>query len=364
MSYIDKLEEFFEIVKSLSSSLDLDVLLKRIGDVAERLTNSEASSIMLIDEDKQHLYFKTAGGEKGTAVKKIRIKIGEGIAGSVVLTKKSEIVNDVSKDPRFTGTVDQQSGFQTSSILAVPMIINTIDSGEEVIGVIEVLNKKEPTGFTEEDKKLLESLAGLAAVSIVNAKFSENQRNFFTNVIELIVSAIETVRPKYIGRYWKMTQMATLVAKKLNISPRSKEYRNIYFGTLLHDIGYLSAKFKLDLENVDNVLQRAKIEKSHVIIGAEIVSKITLLKNIASIIKHHHENYDGSGYPDGLKDEEIPLGSRIISVVEYIEELKLNNVKTEQIIQYLTQHNGTKFDPKIVEIVKEIILSESLDMGQ
>ena len=102
---------------------------------------------MLVDEDKQHLYFKTATGEKGTAVKKIKIKIGEGIAGSVFLTKESEIVNDVTKDPRFTGKIDQQSGFKTRSIIAVPIIINTADNGEEVIGVIEVLNKRESTGF-------------------------------------------------------------------------------------------------------------------------------------------------------------------------------------------------------------------------
>ncbi len=359
MPSIDKLEELFEILKNLSSTLDLDTLLKRIGDAAERLTNSEASSIMLIDEDKQHLYFKTAGGEKGYAVKKIKIKLGEGIAGNVALTKQSEIINDVSKDPRFTGKVDQQSGFQTRSILAVPIIINTTDGGDEVIGVIEAVNKKDPTGFTEEDKKLLESLAGVAAVSILNAKFSEDQRNFFTNVTELIVSAIETIRPKYRERYWKMTQMATLVAKMLGIQPRSEEYRNIYFGTLLHDIGYLSSKLKFEMDNAD-VFERTKVEQSHVIIGAEIVSKISLLKNIAPIIKHHHENFDGSGYPDGLKDEEIPLGARIVSVVEYVEELKIKNMQTEQIIQFLTQYSGSKFDPKITEIVKEILIT----MGQ
>jgi response regulator RpfG family c-di-GMP phosphodiesterase len=355
---INKFEEFFEIVKNLSSTLDLDTLLKRIGDAAERITNSEASSIMLVDEDKQHLYFKTATGEKVTAVKKIKIKIGEGIAGSVVLTKESEIVNDVTKDPRFTGKIDQQSGFKTRSILAVPIIINTADNGEEVIGVIEVLNKRESTGFNEEDKKLLESLAGLASVSILNAKFSENQRNFFTNIIELLVSAIETVRPKYIGKYWKMTQMATIVAKMLGLQPHSEEYKSIYFGTLLHDIGYLSPKLKLELENAD-IIERAKIEQSHVIIGSEIVNKINLLGNTSPIIKHHHENYDGSGYPNGLKGEDIPLGARIVAVVEYVEELKISGIKNEQILQFLDQHKGTRFDPKIVDIVKGILISDT-----
>lgn len=360
MTEINKLETIFEIVKNLSSTLDLDALLKRIGDAAELLTNSEASSIMLVDEDKQHLYFKTAGGEKGSAVKKVKVKIGEGIAGNVVLTRQSEIVNDVSQDKRFTGTIDQQSGFKTRSILAVPMIISTYDGGSEVIGVVEVLNKKDPAGFTEEDKKLLESLSGLASVTILNAKFSENQRNFFTTITEIIVAAIETVKPKYMGRYWKMTQMATIIAKMLGVEPKSEEYKNIYFGTLLHDIGYLSPKLKLDMDSANDVIQRAKSEQLHVIIGAEMVSKINLLKSVAPIIKHHHENYDGSGYPDGLAKENIPLGARIVSVVEYIEELRINNVNKDQFVEMISKHKGTRFDPQIVDIAVQILSSEEI----
>ncbi|MCX7716261.1 MAG: GAF domain-containing protein [Endomicrobia bacterium] len=357
MTEINKLETIFEIVKSLSSTLDLDALLKRIGEAAELLTNSEASSIMLVDEDKQHLYFKTAGGEKGAIVKKIKIKIGEGIAGNVALTKRSEIVNDVSKDSRFTGNVDQQSGFKTRSILAVPMIVSSSDGSSEVIGVVEVLNKKDAGGFTEEDKKLLESLSGLASMTILNAKFSENQRNFFTTITEILVSAIETIKPKYIGRYWKMTQMATMVAKRLGVEAKSEEYKNIYFATLLHDIGYLSAKLKLDMESTYDVLQRAKIEQFHVIVGAEMLSKINLLKNVAPIVKHHHESYDGSGYPEGLSGENIPLGSRIIAIVEYIEELRMNNTNEEQIIEMLKKYSGIRFDPQVVNVSIELLCS-------
>lgn len=357
MVAINKLEEIFEIVKSLSSTLDLDVLLKRIGEAAERLTDSEASSIMLIDEDKQHLYFKTAGGEHGALVKKIKVKIGEGIAGTVAVTKKAEIVNDVSLDPRFTGAVDKQSGFKTRSILAVPMLVATNEGDTEIIGVVEVLNKRDPQGYTEEDKKLLESLAGLASVTIINAKFSENQKNFFANITELLVSAIETVRPKYVNRYWKMTQMAIQIAKVLNIKPRSEQYKEIYFGTLLHDIGYLSSKLKLDIENAEDIVERAKLDQAHVIIGAEIVNKISLLRNIAPIIKYHHENYDGTGYPEGLKGGDIPLGARIVAVVEYIEELRSNNIPEQNIPEFLLKHSGTRFDPEIVKIAVEILTS-------
>lgn len=162
MSDTEKLTKFFEIVKSITSTLELDAVLRRIGDAAEELTNSEASSIMVVDDDKQHLYFRVAVGEKVAGLKKMKVKIGEGIAGTVALNKKAEIINDVSKDNRFTSRFDQQSGFKTRNILAVPMLVN---NGKELVGVVEVLNKKDNKNYTEEDKLLLESLSDLAAVS-------------------------------------------------------------------------------------------------------------------------------------------------------------------------------------------------------
>lgn len=351
---LEKLKEIFEIVKSLSSTLDVDSLLRRIGEAAERLTESEASSIMLVDEDKQNLYFKTAFGEKSTFVKKVKIKIGEGIAGNVALTKTPLIVNDVSKDERFTRRVDQQSGFQTRSILAVPILINMKETSE-LLGVIEVLNKKNNNGYNLYDQEILENLASLAAITILNARQLEDHRNFFTNIIEFLVASIESVRLKYVNRYWEITQIATNIAKNLNISQDSQRYKNIYFGSLLQDIGYLSPKFRLEIENADNIIQKAKIEKYHVIYGAEILSKISLLKNIAPIVKYHHENYDGSGYPEQLKGEDIPLESRIISVANYVEELKMDNIPNEDIIKMLQKQSGLKFDPKVIETAISVL---------
>ncbi|MEN3013212.1 MAG: GAF domain-containing protein [Endomicrobiia bacterium] len=353
MSKSKEFEEIFEIVRDLTSTLDVDTLLKRISEAAEKLTNSTASSIMLVDDDKQHLYFKTAGGEKGSIVKKIKIKIGEGIAGSVALNKKSEIINDVSKDTRFLATIDQQSGFKTKSILAVP-ILYSINNRTEVIGVLEVLNKKDAGGFGEEDKKMLENLASLASIAIMNAKIWEDQRNFFNFATEFIISAIETIRSKQKGFYWKIAQTATKIAKKLGLEPSMEEYKNIYFGSLLHDIGYLSSKFKSD-----NGIEKVNLEKLHVIIGAEMVSNISLFKGLLPTIKFHHENYDGTGYPEGLSGDKIPLSARVISLAEYIEELKINFLDKNQIISLLKQNSNIKFDPSLVEIAINILSEES-----
>jgi|YNPBryBLVA2012_1023415.scaffolds.fasta_scaffold00230_17 HD-GYP domain-containing protein (c-di-GMP phosphodiesterase class II) len=349
---IDRLQEIFEIVKSLSSTLELDALLKRIGEAAERLTDSEASSIMLLDDDKRHLYFKVATGEKVAVLKKIRVRLGEGIAGAVAVSKKAEIINDTSKDPRFTGRVDMQSGFSTRSILAVPI---SFGDDHRLIGVAEVLNKRGNGQYTVRDQRVLESLAGLAAVTIMNAIFNENQRNFFVNMTELLVSAVETVRPRYTGRYWRMTKLATLIGREMGLDSSDEEYRDIYFGSLLHDIGYLSPRFSTELEGAAGIMERAQAERAHVAIGSDMLAKINLLKSVAPVVRHHHEAFDGTGYPDGLKGKDIPTGSQIIAVAEFVEELRMSGAADEEVIRQLDAQSGRRFDPDIVRIAREVL---------
>src|ERR1035437_3813079 len=132
------IQDFFTLARGLAATLDVDALLKRLGQSAEQMFLCEASAIMLIDDDQEHLFFKVATGEKGGLITKFRIKVGEGIAGWAAEKREAVLANDVSQDPRFTGQQDQASGFTTKSVLCDPML-----AGGELIGVLEILNKKE-----------------------------------------------------------------------------------------------------------------------------------------------------------------------------------------------------------------------------
>jgi len=336
------LKELFEIAKSLSSTLDLDTLLKRIGDAAEKLTESEASSIMLLDEDKKHLSFKVATGEKSGIMKTLKVKVGEGIAGTIAQTKESLIINDVSKDKRFANSFDKSSGFKTRSILGVPLLI-----GDELIGVAEVLNKRNGD-FNEDDKEILQSLASLASVTILNARFSEDQKNFFIYIIEIIVQAIESRDPKITGHTWRVAQISTAIARAFGIE--KEEYKNIYFGALLHDIGYLVGSKTMDLGQGIYGIQHTDLDKQHSLFGWEMVRKINILRNAAPIVKYHHENFDGSGYPEGLKGEEIPFGANIVALAEYVDELKIIGYSNEKIYEMVKLNRSKKFRPDIVDL--------------
>ncbi|MBI5574668.1 MAG: GAF domain-containing protein [Elusimicrobia bacterium] len=334
------LNQFFEIACSITTTSDVDAVLKKVGSAAEKLTLTMASSIMLLDDDKKNLYFKVASGDKGTILTKLKVPVGEGIAGWVAANKEPLIIQDVSVDPRFTGKIDSESGFRTKSILCVPLIVN-----DELVGVAEVLNKIDGSNFTENDKAILTSLSNFAAVAIVNARNISNQQNFFANVFEILTNAFESSDRRFSGHCFKVAQLSTAIARELNIT--GQQYKDIYYAAILHDVGFIIEPEYSIMEHGTN--------KIHPLNGFEMIKNINLLKSAADLIKYHHLMYDGSGFPaEGLKKEAIPVGSRIISLVEAVEDMRFSVYPEEKIRQMVESQKGMKFDPVIADIFLKI----------
>ncbi|MEW6556211.1 MAG: HD domain-containing phosphohydrolase [Elusimicrobiota bacterium] len=331
--------DFFEIAKTIASTSDVDAILKKIGAAAEKFTNTMASSIMLLDDDKKNLYFKIASGDKGAILTKLKVPVGEGIAGWVAQHCEPLIVQDVAKDTRFTGKIDSESGFVTKSILCVPLIVNT-----ELVGIAEVLNKIDGSPFTETDKSILIGLANFAAVAIVNARNISDQQNFFANVFEILINAFESKDRRFSGHSFKVAQISTAIARELKIE--GSQYKDIYYAAILHDVGFI-------IQPEYSIVEH-RTDKLHPVNGYEMIKNINLLKNSADLIKYHHLNYDGSGFPEGLKKDEIPLGSRIISLVESVEDMHLAGISDAKIRQNIETQKDIKYDPVIADIYLKI----------
>lgn len=165
LKFVERFQVLLEINSSINSTIELDELLRTIIDVAKVVMHAEASSLALLDKTTDELVFHLAMGEAGKVVESMRIPKGKGIAGYVAQTGKPLIVPDVSQDERFFKGVDEQSKFQTRSILCVPLS----RLGNQVIGVLQVLNKQQGT-FDETDLVLFSSLANIAAIAIENAQ--------------------------------------------------------------------------------------------------------------------------------------------------------------------------------------------------
>jgi GAF domain-containing protein len=158
------LERLLEISSMLNSTLKLDELLAQILAAATELTAAETSSLLLLDEEGEELTVEMATGAPGEAVVREHVPAGQGVAGWVVEHGEAVVVDDPGSDPRFYHGIDEKSGYETKSILAVPM-----SSRGRTIGVIEVINKREG-GFTVRDQKVATALASQAAVAIDNTR--------------------------------------------------------------------------------------------------------------------------------------------------------------------------------------------------
>ena len=156
---------FHELGKALTSSLQLDQVLRTIMDKINEVLRPDTWSLLLMDVDKNELYFQIATGKGAETLKDVRIKVGQGLAGWVAQTGKAVVVPDTSKDSRFFGQVDAKTKMETQSIVAVPVRFR-----EQCLGVIELINSIGPEGFSDRDMALLEALADYAAIAIENAR--------------------------------------------------------------------------------------------------------------------------------------------------------------------------------------------------
>ncbi|MGB9857973.1 MAG: HD domain-containing phosphohydrolase [Dictyoglomaceae bacterium] len=338
-----------EVGNKINSTLRLKDLLNLIMFLSKETLEAEASSLMLLDEKNRKLVFEVALGEKGDIIKQFKIPLGEGIAGWVAMTGEPIIVNDVNKDSRFARRYDIATSFKTKSILCVPL-----KTKEKIIGVIEVLNKIGIDNFDENDLNLLQAIANQAAIAIENARLYQDLKELFFDTVESLASAIDAKDPYTHGHSRRVAQYAEMIAREIGYNTSFVE--KIKLSALLHDIGkigidesILRKKEKLTLE------EKKEIEK-HPSVGKKILEPLSSLEDIIPGIEEHHEKYDGSGYPKGLKGEEISILGRIIAVADTLDAITSDRpyrkgLSMETAVREIEKQKGKQFDPLVVSAV-------------
>ena len=162
--YRKELTAILRSASLINSSLDIEEVLDRAMKWAEEFMNAEASSVYQLDEKKQELFVRLARGEKKDPIRRITLKVGEGVAGHVVQTGKPMVIQDVSKEERFSDKFDKLTGFTTRSILCVPLMLRNAP-----IGALQVINKKTGEPFNRADLELLYAIAQHVGIAMENA---------------------------------------------------------------------------------------------------------------------------------------------------------------------------------------------------
>lgn len=343
---LEILETMEEIGRLLNSTLEEREVRSRAMESATRLMRSEVGSLLLIDPETEELFFEVALGEKGEKVREIRLRPGEGIAGWVAQTGEPQIVNDTRANPRFFKSADEKSGFVTRNMICVPVKIR-----EKIVGVLQAINKKRGK-FTEIDLEGFKSLADQVAIAIENAGLYKELKETFLSTAAALGDAIEA-KDAYTGGHTKrVLEYSMVVGKRLGLSPG--ELDQLKLAAALHDIGKIGIEDRILGKSSRLEPEEARMMENHTVIGAKIVENIRPLRAIVPGIRHHHEKYDGKGYPDALKGGGIPIMARIISVSDTFDAITSDRpyrkgLPSEVALQELRRHAGTQFDPKVVD---------------
>ncbi len=327
-----------------------DLLTDSIAESAREVLDAEASSLLLFSKEGLLKVEYVEGSRAAACATKGRtIQPGQGIAGWAAREMRPIIVNDVKSDPRFEEKLDKGCGF-VKSVMCAPLAF----AGRK-LGVLEVVNKRDGSSFSEGDLKTLVSLSERAASAIHRVRVEEEMKADFVHMFDMLMIAIDNFMPEKKGHSRRVSRYAVKLAKGLGLG--EEDVRRVYFGALLHDIGFL----KFDV--VENQIK--KRSKLHPQIGAEMIKDISQWKDIVPVILEHHEHYDGSGYPSGLKGSDISLGARIVGLAEAFDAMTSPDSykpagSFEEAIEEIRVESGKQFDPEAADVLLRTFRKEDI----
>jgi putative nucleotidyltransferase with HDIG domain len=351
---LQKMERLMEINITLNSTLALAQVLDLIIAKAVEMLECEAGSILLCNQEENCLMFSASTSADSKTLAQIHIPLTDSLAGTIYSKNIPLVVNNVDQDIRHNASVAAQIHFQTRSLLGVPMRIQ-----DRVIGVLEALNKKEGV-FTEEDVKILTAIASQAAVAIENAQLVEALQESYETTLEGWAAALDLRDKETEGHSQRVTLLAVQMAQEIGM--KKEQVMHLRQGALLHDIGKMAVPDRILHKNGPLTEEEKAIMRQHPVNAYNMLYPITHLRPALDIPYCHHEKWDGSGYPSGLKGEEIPLAARIFTIIDVWDALRSDRPyrkawSIKKTIAYLQQQAGKSFDPKLVDRFVEILPS-------
>ncbi len=238
---------------------------------------------------------------------------------------------------------------EIENLLAIPIYLR-----DKFSGVVVLANK--PGGFEDYDDDVLLALGDHAGAALHNARLHGELRAAYISTVAMLAEAVEAKDPFLRSHSYDATRHVSAVAKRLGMSRKERE--DLVFGSLLHDVGKIGISERILLKPGALTTQERSLVELHPRIGYRIVQQVPILRNVAPAILHHHERFDGDGYPSKLSGEEIPLQARIIAVADAFCAMTTNRPYRDagsvaDALAELERCAGTQFDPEIVRLFGE-----------
>jgi response regulator RpfG family c-di-GMP phosphodiesterase/PAS domain-containing protein len=352
-SHLQRLAALRTIDMAITASLDLRVTLDVLLDQITSQLQVDAAGILLLNTHMQMLEFVAGRGFRINGPAPHSLHLGEDYTGQAVLERRTISIQDLDHVHDFR-RAKLLRGEDFKSYFVAPLVAKG-----QVKGVLEVFTRK-PISPDPEWYDYLETLAGQTAIAIDNASLFENlQRSnielamAYDATIEGWSRALDMRDHETEGHTERVTEMTLRLAEAMGLKPEAMVH--IRRGALLHDIGKMGISDSILLKTGPLDEEKWRIMRMHPVYAYELLSPIAYLKPALDIPYCHHEKWDGSGYPRGLKGEQIPLAARIFAVVDVYDALGSDRPyraawPEDKVRQYIQDQSGIHFDPQVVEL--------------
>jgi HD-GYP domain-containing protein (c-di-GMP phosphodiesterase class II) len=362
----DKREEELEALSAIHSTiisggpeeLVVEEITRRVADVS----GAKICSLVVPTSGNRQRPFLPVGftDEVFDRVFPDGAPFGEGVAGWAILHRRVAVSGNVFEDPRYNKLREFAglAGYVASA--AAPVVLD-----KDLVGAL-VICYPEERKFSPEELVRLERLAGQAELAVRSVRQRESLSRFAFDTALALTEAIESRDPYTGGHCRRLAEHASLAAARLSLPKREIEV--IRLGAALHDMGKIVVPDSILKKPGKLTPDEYAVVKQHCYSGGQICKRVGFLMDAYPIVYHHHERWDGNGYPDGLKGERTPQGARIVSVVDAYDAMTTERPYREPMshqdaVEVLKDGAGHQWDPVVVRIFLDAIELGGSDHG-
>ena len=350
----ERLASLRAIDQAITGSMDLDVTLNVVLDQAVDRLGVDAAAVLLLDPHSQVLEYAAGRGFRLEEIYETRIRMGEGVAGTAALERRTLHATIGEGDSLHGSRADwlRREGFVSHYV--APLLVKG-----QVRGVLEIFQRS-PLEVDRNWLEFLETLAGQTAIAVDNtALFEALQRSnakltiAYDATLEGWSRALDLRDEETEGHTRRVTEACVRLAKAIGVE--ADELVHIRRGALLHDIGKMGVPDEILRKPGPLTEAEWQVMRRHPIYAYELLAPISFLHPALDIPLCHHERWDGTGYPRGLKGAEIPLAARIFAVVDVWDALLSDRpyrarLSREEALAYIESQSGSHFDPDVVRV--------------
>ena len=350
-----------DLVGDASERMHWESFLKLAIHLVSDLTQTRVASIMLVDPVHEVLRVEAAVGLDEEVVQNSMVGRGEGVAGHVWASGETLLVPDLDADADFSGLADHVS-YGTRSLLSVPLIWD-----DRVVGVLNVNTRHDGLGFDDDDRLLLEALADRLVIALDHFERYRSGYLRLASVEAGVRAMLEVGRERQTALREVFARIGLESGRRLGLE--EDHLRALAYAVRTYDLGLSEVSARI-LRKV-SPLSRQERERidDHVHLGTELIADLEPSTTVRKMILHHHENVDGSGYPDGLRGEAIPVGARILRLVDALGALLhdrpfRNAIPIGPAMDLIDEGAGTRYCPRITPTFLDVVREHEAEIAE